>query len=283
MELVESDRNNLTLHVTNLSANLKKVQEELTEAESRYSTLQSHQLSNTPTSEATRALKEQIKELEMRVLRRTEEIGIHQHDIRRMETNLRLQEERLIEMTVEMETLAAQKEAMVEDCAEAREARDEALARMEDMELEADVATVRLKRWSKLFFRQLGNKRVLSSSEKECARFRHELDTLTATAEHSKAVELLERRAVECEGLEPSVKQVEADFQQTTCPCHFPGGTEEEYDVRQKFGCSSNRSRGSSCKVAATIQCRICEDRITHGATPCNARGKVAVNCGARR
>lgn len=74
----------------------------------------------------------------MRVARRTEQIGIHQHDIRRLETNLRLQEERLNEMTVELETLATQKAAMVEDCADAREARDAALSRVETLEMELE-------------------------------------------------------------------------------------------------------------------------------------------------
>jgi hypothetical protein len=67
---------------------------------------------------------------------RTEQIKIHQHDIKRPETNLRLQEERLGEMTTEFEMMAAQKDAMVEDCADAREARHEALIRVERLEEE---------------------------------------------------------------------------------------------------------------------------------------------------
>jgi myosin protein heavy chain len=89
-------------------------------------------------NEATRTLRDHIEELEMRVMRRTEQIGIHQHDIRRLETNLRLQEERLGEMTVELEMMAAQKDAMVEDCADAREARDEAIGRAEALEEEME-------------------------------------------------------------------------------------------------------------------------------------------------
>jgi myosin protein heavy chain len=59
-------------------------------------------------------------------------------NIKRLETNIRLQEERLGEMTTELEMMAAQKDAMVEDCASAREARDEALLRVERLEEELE-------------------------------------------------------------------------------------------------------------------------------------------------
>ncbi|KAJ3517877.1 hypothetical protein NLJ89_g226 [Agrocybe chaxingu] len=138
LEDVESDRDSLHLQVTNLMVDLQQAQDELTNAESRYTNLQFHQLSNMTSHEATRTLREHIEELEGRVMRRTEQIGIHQHDIRRLETNLKLQEERLTEMTADLETITAQKDAMVEDCADAREARDEALARIETLEDELE-------------------------------------------------------------------------------------------------------------------------------------------------
>ncbi|KAL0576713.1 hypothetical protein V5O48_005280 [Marasmius crinis-equi] len=139
-ELTEmiSDRNSLSLQVENLANDLKSAQRDLEEAEKRYSSLQFHQLSTMSSTEATKALRRQIEELEGRVLRRNEQIGIHQHDVKRLETNLKLQEERLSEMTAEMETLASQKEAMVEDCADAREARDDAIARIEQLEEEIE-------------------------------------------------------------------------------------------------------------------------------------------------
>ena len=135
---VESERDSLKLQLTNLMTDMQDVQEELNNAEGRYTTLQFHQLSNMTNSEATRNLRGQIEELENRVMRRTEQIGIQQHDIKRLETNLRLQEERLSEMTTELEMMAAQKDAMVEDCADAREARDEALIRVERLEEELE-------------------------------------------------------------------------------------------------------------------------------------------------
>ncbi|KAF9567768.1 hypothetical protein CPC08DRAFT_680446 [Agrocybe pediades] len=136
---VESERDSLTLQVTNLTADLQLAQEELTQAESRYTNLQFHQLSNMTSSEATRTLRDHIEELEGRVLRRNEAIGILQHDVRRLDTNLRLQEERLVEMTAELEMITAQKDAMVEDCADAREARDTALFRVEKLEDEMEI------------------------------------------------------------------------------------------------------------------------------------------------
>ena len=85
-------------------------------------------------TQVNRKLKEQIEELEGRVARRTEQIGIHQHDIKRLETNLRLQEDRIAEMTTELEVAMSEKESMVEDCADAREARDRTLKKAEDLE-----------------------------------------------------------------------------------------------------------------------------------------------------
>jgi chromosome segregation ATPase len=131
---VESERDSLTLQTTNLLTDLRVAQDDLTNAETRYSSLQFHQLSSMSSNEATRALQDQIGELEMRIMRRTEQIGIHQHDIKRLETNLRLSEEHIDELAMELEMATAQKNAMVEDCADAREARDEALVRLDQLE-----------------------------------------------------------------------------------------------------------------------------------------------------
>lgn len=133
-EVVESERNSLSLQVANLQDDLAHAQDELAASQDRYNALRTQQLNDMSTSEMTRALKDHIQELELRVLRRTEQIGIHQHDIHRLETNMKLQEERIAEMTSELEVLGAQKEAMVEDCAEARESRDRAIQKLEAAE-----------------------------------------------------------------------------------------------------------------------------------------------------
>jgi chromosome segregation ATPase len=64
----------------------------------------------------------------------------------RLEANLRLQEERIGEMTGELETLGEQKEAMVLDCADAREARDQTIRKCENLELEVEALEGRLEK-----------------------------------------------------------------------------------------------------------------------------------------
>jgi chromosome segregation ATPase len=138
LEQVESQRDSLNLHLTNIQADLEAAQKQLASAEGRYSALQSQRLASMSSSQVTQAMRQQIEDLEDRVLRRTEQIGIQQHDIRRLETNLKLQEERLGEMTEELDMMRAEKQAMVEDCADAREARDDAVQRLEVLEVEAE-------------------------------------------------------------------------------------------------------------------------------------------------
>ena len=60
-------------------------------------------------NEATRNLQRLIQELVNRVMRRTEQIGIHQHDIKHLETDLCLQEERLAGMTIELEMMGSER------------------------------------------------------------------------------------------------------------------------------------------------------------------------------
>ncbi|KAJ7675328.1 hypothetical protein B0H17DRAFT_1207702 [Mycena rosella] len=141
---VETERDALSLQVTNLLKDLDDAQREIAEGETRYSSLQFHQLSAMSANEAARALRRQLEDMEDRVLRRTERVGILQHDAKRLETNLKLQEERLSEMTTELEVMAAEKDAMVEDCADARQARDAAIARVEDLEVEVEALEARL-------------------------------------------------------------------------------------------------------------------------------------------
>ena len=135
---IESERNSLALQITNLQDDLVRVQDDLADAQNRYNTLHAQQLSAMTTPEVVQALKDRIKELEARIVHCTDQIGDYQHDVHRLEANARLHEERIAEMTSDLELLASQKEAMVEDCAEAREARDEAIERLEAAEEEAE-------------------------------------------------------------------------------------------------------------------------------------------------
>ncbi|KAJ7786606.1 hypothetical protein B0H16DRAFT_1491052 [Mycena metata] len=135
---VTAERDNLNLEVANFSADLEAARRELAAAETRYSALQFHQLASMSSNEATTTLRAQLAEQEKRVARRTEDLNVLQHDNQRLETNLRLQEERLSEMVMELEVLATEKDAMVDDCADARQARDAAIARVEELEVEME-------------------------------------------------------------------------------------------------------------------------------------------------
>lgn len=141
---VECERNSLALQITHLQQDLQSAKAELAETEARYSTLQAQQLATMSSSQATWVLRQQIDELEQRVNRRTEQIGLHQHDIKRLETNLRLQDDRLLEMTGELEVAGAEKLAMIEDCKTTRGERDEALRRCEQLEEDMEELEARM-------------------------------------------------------------------------------------------------------------------------------------------
>ncbi|KAI0652477.1 hypothetical protein C8Q79DRAFT_899739 [Trametes meyenii] len=130
----EAARDALALEKMHLQQDLDTARQELVDANSRHA----HQLgalaSGQPGKGAEAALREHIKELEERIERRTAQIGMHQHDIARLEMNLKLQEERIAEMTIEMDTAQGEKDAMLEDCRATREQRDEALRRCDELE-----------------------------------------------------------------------------------------------------------------------------------------------------
>ncbi|KAG6868339.1 hypothetical protein C0993_004830 [Termitomyces sp. T159_Od127] len=131
----ESQRSSLALEVTNINNELSMAKEALKAAETRYTELQTYQFEAMSKTDRMRMLQSELMEERARVGRRDEHIKMLQHDIGRMETTLLLQEDRLSEMTTEIEAMTAAKDAMVDDCADAREARDNALARLEEMEM----------------------------------------------------------------------------------------------------------------------------------------------------
>jgi hypothetical protein len=61
------------------------------------------------------AAAKRIEELELRVDRRTEQIGIHQHEVRRLQTNLQIAEEAIDSMRLELETLRSERACLEED------------------------------------------------------------------------------------------------------------------------------------------------------------------------
>ncbi|KAG5351698.1 hypothetical protein C0989_005211 [Termitomyces sp. Mn162] len=131
----ESQRSSLALEITNLNNELSVAKEELKATESRYIELQSHQFDSMSKTGRMRVLQNELMEERARVGRRDDHINMLQNDIKRMETTLLLQEDRLSEMTTEIDAMTAEKDAMVDDCADAREARDNALMSLEEMEM----------------------------------------------------------------------------------------------------------------------------------------------------
>ena len=79
-----------------------------------------------------------IEELEQRVDRRTEQIGIHQHEIRRLQTNLQIAEEAIDSMRSELEMLRGERTCLEEDAHHVREswAFDKQALEKVDMELD---------------------------------------------------------------------------------------------------------------------------------------------------
>lgn len=89
--------------------------------------------------------REQLNGLEARIGRRNEQIALHQAEIARLTMNLTLAEEASAEHTAEWDKLNAERnqavferDAMVADCAEAREVRNVALHRSDVLEEEID-------------------------------------------------------------------------------------------------------------------------------------------------
>ncbi|KAL1951328.1 hypothetical protein VTO73DRAFT_477 [Trametes versicolor] len=130
----EAARDALALEKTHLQQDLDTARQELADADERHGQQLNAFSSGQPAAGAQAALREHIRELEGRVDRRTAQIGMHQHDIARLEMNLKLNEERIAEMTTEMEVVQGEKDAMLEDCQTTREERDEALRKCDEME-----------------------------------------------------------------------------------------------------------------------------------------------------
>ncbi|RPD57111.1 hypothetical protein L227DRAFT_594892 [Lentinus tigrinus ALCF2SS1-6] len=132
----EAARDALALEKTHLETDLEAARQDLAEAETSHS----EQLAGLSAAAQSghgaqaQALRAHIHDLELRVQRRTEQIGMHQHDIRRLETNMKLQEERVAELTQELEVVQNEKVAMLEDCRTTREERDNAMRRLDELE-----------------------------------------------------------------------------------------------------------------------------------------------------
>lgn len=98
-----------------------------------------------PATDLHMGCREHIDELEARIGRRNEQIGLHQAEIEQLRMNLTLVEEANAEHMAEWEAMRAERDqaalerdAMIADCAEARDSRNAALRRMENLDEEID-------------------------------------------------------------------------------------------------------------------------------------------------
>lgn len=219
---IEAERDSLNLRIAHLEDDISTTRTEKEDLQARYQTLQSQQFSSMSSTKANRALRQQIEELEGRVKRRTEQVGMHQHDIRRLETNLRLQEDRIAEMTADIETLTNQKEAMVEDCAEAREARDHAIQRVEvleeqvesfeerllDAERDRDVRDVEVAALVKAMVQAISDKRDATLQLKSLLHLKSE--------QHREAQGQLHRAEQHIRSLDQQIRELESELVSNT-------------------------------------------------------------------
>ncbi|KIJ53732.1 hypothetical protein M422DRAFT_241976 [Sphaerobolus stellatus SS14] len=132
---IQREMQDLQIQVSNLQYEVNEAREELAALQGRN---MYQEPSTTAEDGSAKKLRDQIEVLQQRVLRRTEQIGILQHDTKRLETNLRVAEETITEMVSESETYKQEKDCLVEDCAQAREARDEAHRKVEELEIQVD-------------------------------------------------------------------------------------------------------------------------------------------------
>ncbi|KAL5494874.1 hypothetical protein ACEPAI_336 [Sanghuangporus weigelae] len=137
-------RSNFEEQVQQLEVDLDMAKQELTDATEHCERLEARHSSDASHDAVVCSLKNEIEELRNRVMRRTEQIGLQQHDIKRLETNMRLTDERLEEALGELEMAETAKVAMLEDCSIARDERDQAKKTLVQAELEIERLSTRL-------------------------------------------------------------------------------------------------------------------------------------------
>ncbi|KAG9046033.1 hypothetical protein FS837_005186 [Tulasnella sp. UAMH 9824] len=133
LQHAEAEKDELRSQITDLQDQVSHLRRDLEDAEER--------LSNARTSadKEEQALPEpsshhDIADLEQRVLRRNQQIGMHQHDIKRLEMNKKIAEEHIEELELELSSCQAEKASLIEDSETARAERDEANRKREEAE-----------------------------------------------------------------------------------------------------------------------------------------------------
>ncbi len=124
LQHAEAEKDDYQNQVAELHRRVRHLSRDLEEAEDRCAALRQEHLAN-PTG-SPGPIKGEIRALEDRVLRRTEQIGSQQHDLKRLEMNLRIAEDDLEEVNAELEAYQREKACLIEDNEAARAQRDEA-------------------------------------------------------------------------------------------------------------------------------------------------------------
>ncbi|KAJ1302482.1 hypothetical protein OPQ81_002800 [Rhizoctonia solani] len=161
----------------------------------------------TPTrSTIVPALRAQINELTARIERRTEQIGIHQHEIKRLEAHLGLTQDTVQELQEDLDQAGVRERALLEDATLAREERDaarQALAEGQFSEAEyAEEQTVALVH---SIFDAIGHAR---SNKRTAEAYRDKLDT---QVQQTRALQIqADQRAAELDLLMTQVDGVNA-------------------------------------------------------------------------
>ncbi|KAG9028151.1 hypothetical protein FRB95_006800 [Tulasnella sp. JGI-2019a] len=89
--------------------------------------------SSNPDVPKSHQLRYEVEDLKLRVLRREEQIGVHQHTIKRLEMNLKMAEEGLEEATAELEACQSENSNLIEDNTTVRQERDQVNRRLEEI------------------------------------------------------------------------------------------------------------------------------------------------------
>ncbi|KAG9019402.1 hypothetical protein FRB90_002912 [Tulasnella sp. 427] len=133
LQHAEAEKEELRSQITDLQTQVSNLRRDLDDAEERLSNVQ------TPPNGMQEILSEpaphsDIATLEDRIVRRNQQIGMHQHEIKRLEMNLKMSEDSVEELELELKSCQAEKASLIEDSETARAERDEANRRREEAE-----------------------------------------------------------------------------------------------------------------------------------------------------
>ncbi|CAG8732329.1 15458_t:CDS:1, partial [Acaulospora colombiana] len=145
---LERDHAAQTLHLERLEEAHQIAREELYEARVEADQLRDNHMNalSEENPDAESVLKRHIEELDQRIMRRNEQIGIQQNEYRRLDMNLKIAEEAAENMRTELEELRVQRVWLEEDASNVRQERNQALRDLDDVRVELDDARTSLEK-----------------------------------------------------------------------------------------------------------------------------------------